>query len=101
LPDSVGPYFGGLPARDALSGLTEASENVPLRKADHRLLRDLVHFERLTPAQRQRGKDGDRRDEFSHCCPREFAARSLRPKLPQARRFDNAGLDQIAVAALA
>jgi hypothetical protein len=52
-----------------LSGLTEASENVPLRKADHRLLRDLIDFERLACAERQRGNDSGRRDEFSHCCP--------------------------------
>jgi hypothetical protein len=51
-----------------LSGLTEASENVPLRKADHRLLRDLVDFERLTPAEPHHNK-AKRRKAFSHCCP--------------------------------
>ena len=47
LPAGIGPDLGRLAGRNALSGLTEASENVPLRKADHRLLRDLVDFERL------------------------------------------------------
>jgi hypothetical protein len=49
-----------------LRRLPHASENVPLRKTDHRLLRDLVHFERLARAQRQRGNDGSGPDEFSH-----------------------------------
>jgi hypothetical protein len=66
LPAGVRPDLGRLAGRDTLSGLTEASENIPLRKADHRLLRDLVHFERLARAQRQRGNDGSGPDEFSH-----------------------------------
>jgi len=43
-----------------------SKQNVPLRKADHRLLRDLVGFERLTAGERQRGNDSRRSDDFSH-----------------------------------
>jgi hypothetical protein len=70
--------------------MTEASENVPLRKADHRLLCDLVDFERLAAAQRQQGDEGSHRDRFAHCLSLEFAPRSVRPTLPQPSGFDNA-----------
>ena len=55
-PSDIGPDFGRLAGRDALGGLAHASENVPLRKADHRGLRDLVDFERLTAAEEHGGE---------------------------------------------
>jgi len=57
-------------------------------RPDHRLLRDLIHFKWLTPAQRQRGKDDDRRGRIFSLLPPE----SL-PRGPHGRRWRNqAGL---------
>ena len=69
LAADVGPDFRRLAGRNALGRLAKTSENVPLRKADHRLLRDLVDFERLAPAEPQHNDKASRRDGFLHCCP--------------------------------
>jgi hypothetical protein len=60
---------------------------------------DLVGFERLARAERQRGNDSSSRDEFSQLCSPGVCRAIGRPTLPQAGGFDNAGLNQIAVAA--
>src|SRR6185437_5762850 len=66
-PSGIGPDLGRLARRDALSGLAETSENVPLRKADHRGLRDLIDLERLAAAEEE--GEAKRGDGFSHLAP--------------------------------
>ena len=67
LPADIGPDFGRLTGRRPLGRLAETSEDLPLREPNHRLLRDLVDFERLAFARpkRESGNKANRRDGFA------------------------------------
>jgi hypothetical protein len=67
LSADIGPDLGRLAGWGAVRGRAQASEDVPLREADHRLLRDLIDFEGLAfaSAKRQGGDKAKRRHGFA------------------------------------